>query len=176
MRTKKYVMLLGIVLMALSAAPASAQWFVTPYGGGNFGGDTPDSKFSGGAGVGFLGAGKFGFEADFGYSPNFFEASNNINFNSKNSNLATVMFNGIIAAPPHMAVRPYGSGGLGWMRSSIDDVAGAFAVRGNDLGVNVGGGVIAQFNDHVGWRTDARYFRAVGTDQTNNDFDITFGN
>jgi hypothetical protein len=56
-----------------------------------------------GAGVGFLGAGKFGFEADFGYSPNFFDASNAINFESKSSNLATVMFNGIVAAPPHMA-------------------------------------------------------------------------
>jgi opacity protein-like surface antigen len=171
----KYGMLIGAALLALTATPASAQWFVTPYAGGNFGGDTPDKKFNVGAGIGFLGAGKFGFEADFGYAPNFFDASNNINFESTSSNLATVMFNGIVAAPPHMAVRPYGSGGIGWMKSSIDDVGGAFAVKNTDLGVNVGGGLIAQFNDHVGWRTDVRYFRAVNTD-SNNDFDLSFGN
>jgi len=171
----KYAILLGATLLGLSASPASAQWFVTPYGGGNFGGDTADAKVNLGAGVGFLGAGKFGFEADFGYSPNFFDASNAINFESKSSNLATVMFNGIVAAPPHTAFRPYGSGGIGWMRSRIDDVGGAFAVKNNDFGVNIGGGFIAQFNDHVGWRTDARYFRAVVDNQEDNEFDASFG-
>jgi hypothetical protein len=172
----RYAILLGVVMLGLSAAPASAQWFVTPYGGGNFGGDTPDKKFNLGAGIGFLGAGKFGFEADFGYSPNFFDSSNSINFDSKSSNLATVMFNGIVAAPPHMAFRPYGSAGLGWMKSSINDVAGAFNVSSNNLGMNAGGGFIAQFNDHVGWRTDARYFRAVNANNNNNDFNVAFGN
>src|SRR5438045_9578514 len=86
------------------------------------------------------------------------------------------MFNGIVAAPPHMAFRPYASGGAGWMKSSINDVAGAFAVKNTDFGVNVGGGFIAQFNDHVGWRTDARYFRALTTQDSNNDFDLAFAN
>ena len=57
----KYAILVGVALLGLSAAPANAQWFLTPYGGGNFGGDTPDTKFNLGAGLGYLGAGKFGF-------------------------------------------------------------------------------------------------------------------
>jgi len=38
-----------------------------------------------------------------------------------------------------------------------------------------GAGFIAQFNDHVGWRTDARYFRAVVDNQEDNEFDASFG-
>lgn len=175
MRVNK-VMLIGIALMALTAAPASAQWFVTPYAGGNFGGDSPDTNFNVGAGIGYLGGGVFGFEVDFGYTPNFFDASNNINFDVKDSNLATVMFNAMVAGHTDWAVRPYGSGGIGWMRSRIDDVGGAFAVKNNDFGVNIGGGLIAQFNDNVGWRTDVRYFRAVVDPEEDNEFDTAFGN
>jgi opacity protein-like surface antigen len=85
------------------------------------------------------------------------------------------MFNAMVAAPTTMAVRPYGSGGIGWMRSQIDDVGGAFAVKNNDFGVNLGVGLIAQFNDHVGWRTDARYFRSLEDPQEDNEFDTAFG-
>lgn len=171
----RYVMLIGIALLAFTAAPASAQWFVTPYAGGQFGGDAQENNLNLGAGIGFLGAGMFGFEADFNYAPNFFSSSDNINFDAKDSNLSTIMFNGMVAAPVHLAFRPYGSGGIGWMKSRIDDVGGAFAVKNNDLGVNVGAGFIAQFNDHVGWRTDARYFRAVVDNEKDNEFDAAFG-
>ena len=160
--------------MGLTAAPASAQWFVTPYAGGDFGGDTTDSKFNLGGGVGWLGGGVFGFEADFGYSPDFFSTSNGIDFASE-SNLATVMFNAMAAAPQRATVRPYGSGGIGWMRSFVKSAPDAFEVRNNDLGINLGAGLIAQFNDHVGWRTDIRYFRAIVDNQEDNEFDAAFG-
>ena len=172
----KTVMLTGTALLALTAVPASAQMFVTPYAGGQFAGDARENNFNLGASIGFLGAGKYGVEADFNYAPNFFSSSDNINFDATDSNLATIMFNGIITMPPDRAVRPYGSGGVGWMRSQIDDVQGAFAVKNNDFGFNVGGGLFAQFNDHVGWRTDVRYFRAVVDDNEDNEFDVGLGN
>jgi len=172
----RHVMLIGIAVMALTAAPASAQWFITPYAGGNFGGDAPNTNFNLGAGIGYLGAGVVGFEADFNYAPNFFNSTPTINFETKNSNLSTIMFNAIVTAPTHVPFRPYASGGLGWMRSRIDDVGGAFNVTDNDLGLNLGGGFMAQFNDHVGWRADARYFRALNTKNSTNDFDLSFGN
>jgi hypothetical protein len=171
----KNVMLIGIALLALTAAPASAQWFVTPYAGGNFGGDSPDTNFNLGAGVGYLGGGVLGFEVDFGYAPNFFDASDTINFDVKDSNLATVMFNAMAAGHTSWPVRPYGSGGVGWMKSRIDDVGGAFNVHNNDFGFNLGGGLIAQFNDHVGWRTDVRYFRAISDPVEDNEFDVGLG-
>jgi opacity protein-like surface antigen len=172
----KHVMLSGIALLAFTAAPASAQWFVTPYAGGNFGGDTTNTRFDVGAGVGFLGGGVFGFEADFNYAPNFFDSSNNINFNTKNSSLSTVMLDLMAAAPVHAGFRPYGSGGVGWMKSRVNTVDQAFQVRDTDFGMNVGGGFMAQFNDHVGWRTDVRYFRALNTQNSTSDFDLAFGN
>jgi opacity protein-like surface antigen len=175
MRLKK-VMLIGTALLALTAVPASAQMFVTPYAGGQFAGAAEENNFNLGASIGFLGAGKYGVEADFNYAPNFFSSSDNINFDAKDSNLATVMFNGIVTMPPNRAVRPYGSGGVGWMRSQIDDVGGAFAVKNNDFGFNVGGGLFAQFNEHVGWRTDVRYFRAVVDNEEDNEFDVGLGN
>ena len=167
--------LIGIALLVFCAAPANAQMFVTPYAGGQFGGDTQENNFNLGAGIGFLGAGQYGFEVDFNYAPNFFSSTNNVNFDAKDSNLATVMFNGIVTAPRHWTVRPYGTAGIGWMRSQIDDVGGAFAVKNNDFGFNVGAGLFAQFNEHVGWRTDVRYLRAVVDPQKDLEFDVGLG-
>jgi Outer membrane protein beta-barrel domain len=171
----RHAMLTGLALLAFTAAPASAQWFVTPYAGGQFGGETQENHFNLGGGVGFLGAGMYGFEADFNYAPNFFNSTDAINFSDTSGNLSTVMFNGMIAAPTRMVVRPYGSGGIGFMKRSVEDVGSAFAVKNNDLGFNVGGGLIAQFNDHVGWRTDVRYFRAVVDNEEDNEFDVALG-
>jgi opacity protein-like surface antigen len=168
------VMLIGIALLALMAAPASAQWFVTPYVGGHFGGDSPDTKFNLGGGVGWLGGGIFGFEADFGYAPNFFEPGDDINFNSE-ANLTTIMFNAMAAAPMGARIRPYGSGGIGWMKSTVRDADDAFEVKNNDFGINLGGGILAQFNEHVGWRTDIRYFRAVVDPDEDLEFDVGLG-
>ena len=172
----KHVMLVGIALLAFTAAPASAQWFVTPYAGAGFGGDAPNTKADVGAGIGWLGGGVLGFEADFNYAPNFFESSDRVNFNSKDSNLSTVMLNLMASAPVHAGFRPYGSGGVGWLKSRVNNVNQAFEVRDTDFGMNLGGGFMAQFNDHVGWRTDVRYFRALNTKDSTNNFDLAFGN
>jgi hypothetical protein len=168
-------MLIVLGLLMWTANSASAQVFITPYAGGQFGGDTQENNFNLGGSIGFLGAGMYGVEADFNYAPNFFSASDDINFDVKDSNLATVMFNGIITMPPHWRLRPYGTGGVGWMRSRIDDVGGAFAVKNNDFAFNLGGGIFAQFNDHVGWRTDLRYFRALEDPEEDLDFDAGVG-
>ena len=163
----KYAILLGVTLLGLSAAPASAQWFVTPYGGGNFGGDTTDAKVNLGAGVGFLGAGKFGFEADFGYSPNFFETTtpNNNGFEFTNdSNVVTLTGNVIVGAPiggHGGSIRPYLVGGVGLIRTKVADVPGVFDVSSkNDFGFDVGAGVMGFFAQNIGLRGDFRYFRS----------------
>jgi opacity protein-like surface antigen len=169
------VIRIGVALLAFTAAPASAQMYVTPYAGGQFAGDTQENHFNLGAGVGFLGAGKYGVEADFNFAPNFFSNSESVNFDATDSNLATVMFNGIVTLPPHQAFRPYATGGIGWMRSQIDDVGGLFAVKNDNFGFNVGGGLFAQFNDHIGWRTDVRYFRAIVDNEEDLEFDVGLG-
>jgi opacity protein-like surface antigen len=171
----RFATLVVVGLLISTADRASAQMFITPYAGGQFGGDTQDNNFNVGASIGFLGAGMYGVEADFNYAPNFFSGSDAINFDVKDSNLATVMFNGIVTLPPDWKLRPYGTAGIGWMRSRIDDVGGAFDVKNNDLAFNVGAGLFAQFNDHVGLRTDVRYLRAFEDPEEDLDFDVGVG-
>lgn len=170
----RFALTLGVLLLALTAAPASAQWFVTPYAGGNFGGDTDDAKFNLGAGVGFLGGGIFGFEVDLGFAPDFFETDDSIDFDSE-ANLASLMANVIVIAPPTLAFRPYWSGGGGWIRTHLRDADDFFTTSNDDFGFNVGAGFMAQFNEHVGWRTDVRYFRALIDNEEDNEFDVAVG-
>ena len=47
-------------------------------------------------------------------------------------------------------VRPYVSGGVGLLRSRLDDVDDFFDVNENSFGMNAGGGVMMFFTDNVG--------------------------
>jgi opacity protein-like surface antigen len=115
-----------------------------------------------------------GFEIDFGWSPNFFEDTvGNANFEFGDSNVTTLMANVLVSAPPGRGVRPYGSGGLGLIRSSVSGIGNFFDdVTRNDLGVNIGGGVNGQFTENVGIRGDLRYFRSLEDDENDDDFDL----
>ena len=58
-------------------------------------------------------------------------------------------------------IRPYGVGGVGLIRTKIEDVGGFFDVASkNDFGFDVGGAVMGFFSQNVGIRGDARYFRS----------------
>src|SRR6187401_1602929 len=94
MSLRKLFITFAMALMVSAAAPtkASADWLFSPFIGANFGGN---AKFSGfdfngiddgvdvnferrldyGASLAWMSHGAFGFEVDFGYSPNFFEPS-----------------------------------------------------------------------------------------------------
>jgi hypothetical protein len=184
MRGLKLIMA-AVTALALLPATASAQgWFVTPFVGGNFGGNATFADFDDlddeverrvdfGATVGWLGSGNVGWEIDFGYSPNFFQdTAGDANFEFGDSNVTTLMANVLIGASGSMGVRPYASGGLGLIRSHID--AGTFFddLDTNDLGANVGGGVQGYFNDRVGLRGDIRYFRSLQDNEPDNEFDL----
>ena len=61
-------------------APARADWLFTPFiganlqaGGDALGFDAKSGTVNFGGSLGYMGAGIFGFEVDFGYAPNFFE-------------------------------------------------------------------------------------------------------
>jgi len=156
--------LLVVAVVALVSAPsqARADGFFTPWVGGEWAkGDHPDGgRGAFGASAGFLGGGIAGAEFDFGVSPSFFGSSDDFGSNS----VMTAMANLIIAAPIGgtfgRGVRPYGSGGLGLLRTQVD--GGNLALsssHNNDLGWNAGAGVMGYFSDHVGIRGDIRYFQ-----------------
>jgi len=168
--------------VALAAAPrsASADWLVTPFVGWNFSGSADvtgtggesfnnqfEHKLDYGVSLANMGAGAVGFEVDFGYSPNFFETgtASNRGFDFTNdSNVVTLTGNVIVGAPiggHGGSVRPYVVGGVGLIRSNVQDFEQTFDVKSkNDFGFDLGAGVMGFFAQNIGLRGDFRYFRS----------------
>jgi opacity protein-like surface antigen len=179
--------LAGLVLVA-APRPASADWLFTPFIGANFGGDASFGDFDDfddeferrvdfGASLGWMGAGIVGFEVDFGYSPNFFQDTRgDADFEFGDSNVVTLMGNVLVGAPiggqTGPGIRPYGSGGVGLIRSHIDGGDFFNDLDSNDFGFNVGAGLHGFFNDNVGIRGDVRYFRSLQDNEPDDEFDL----
>ncbi len=158
--------LMSALGVLLAAAPARADWFVSPLVGGNFGGDTnSDSrKAPFGVSFGYMGAGIIGYEAQLMYTPSFFGDKDLIGSN----NVFSLMGNVIVGAPigGERQIRPYVSGGVGLLRSRIGgDANDLFDVTENDFGMNIGAGAMGFFTPHVGLRGDIRYFRSLNGEQ-----------
>ncbi len=175
--------------LAAFATPASADWLLTPYAGLTFGknadfgdvGDFEDNfekRITFGLNAAWMGAGIIGFEADFGSTPNFFETTTgNRNFNFGDSNVTTLMGNVVLAAPiggtTGKGFRPYGSAGVGLLRSNVDGGSLFDDLSQNELGFNIGGGAHAFFSDNIGLRGDVRYFRGLQKgDDNGRDLDL----
>jgi opacity protein-like surface antigen len=190
MSVRKLIVVASLVLMGSLTAPtkASADWLFTPFVGWNWGGtanllNVPDfedefeQKAMFGASLGFMGAGVFGFELDFGYSPNFFQNTVGTgNFEFGDSNLTTLMANVLIGVPiggqSGPGFRPYAVGGVGIIKSSIGDADDLFDVSSTDFGINVGAGAMFFFSDNVGLRGDVRYFRSLQDTEAEDEFNI----
>ena len=176
---KKCVILAALAL-ALSPASARADWLFTPSIGTTFGGDTNGNEHFGyGASIGWMGAGIFGWEADFAYTPEFFEGNDDDFDFTDTSNVTTFMVNAIVGAPAGGTTgggfRPYLSGGVGLLQSSLTSADELFEVDNNDFGVNLGGGAMGFASDHIGFRGDIRYYRALSDPEEDNEFDVDFG-
>lgn len=187
MHVRKLLMISALSLLLLPASANAQSWFFSPYIGGNFGGnadfgDFPDAddeverRMDFGASIGWV-PNVVGFEFDFGYSPNFFEdTAGDRNFEFGDNNVTTAMANVIIGAAPGSGFRPYASAGVGLIRASVSSATGLFNdLSTNDLGINIGGGIGAQFTDNVGLRGDLRYFRSVQDNEADNDLDLSLG-
>jgi len=185
----------AVILLALVgvATPASADWLLTPYFGITFGKDADfgdvgtfsdnlEKKLVVGGSLGWMGAGVFGFEIDLGVAPNFFETTTGpANFDFGDSNVTSLMANAVLGAPiggtTGAGFRPYGSGGIGLLRTHVS-ARGVFKdLSTNELGLNVGGGAHVFFNDHVGLRGDVRYFRKLQKEDSpdNDPLDLDLG-
>ena len=190
MSVRKLILSAMFAGLAIAGTPtrASADWLFTPFLGANFGGnanfgafddfdDEVEKRVDFGATLGWMGKGIVGFEVDFGWSPNFFE--NTIgprNFEFGDSNVTTLMGNVLIGAPiggqSGPGIRPYGSAGVGLIRSRVSGGDFFDDLNTNDFGINIGGGVHGFFNDNVGIRGDIRYFRSLQDKVADNQFDL----
>ena len=176
---KKCVMVAALAL-ALSPASARADWLFTPNIGAGFGGDASGREhLSWGASIGWMGAGVFGWEADFAYTPEFFEGDDNDTDLFDSSNVTTFMVNALVGVPVGGTTgggfRPYFSGGLGLLQSNLTAADELFEIDNNDFGFNLGGGAMGFMTDNVGFRGDIRYYRALSDPDEDNEFDIGVG-
>jgi hypothetical protein len=155
---------LAAAVITLAPTPARADGFFIPFFGVNFGGDSgkefseafDTSQFNWGASLGWMGGGVFGFEGDFGYSPDFYgatEAGGSAAFTATGNLILGVPFGG----QQGFGVRPYGLIGAGVLSSRSD--FGAPEIDENNLTWSAGGGLMMFFGSNFGIRGDLRYFR-----------------
>ena len=183
---------LAAIIVAGAPSRASADWLFTPYIGWNWGGNAGFTDFAGdfedkfesranfGASLSWMGAGVFGFEVDFGYTPNFFEeTTGDADFDWGDSNVTTLMGNLKIGIPfggqTGGGFRPYASGGVGLIKTRIDGPEDLFEVDSTDWGLNVGGGLTAFFSDKIGLQGDVRYFRSIQDNEPDDELDVALG-
>jgi hypothetical protein len=155
-RVLKAVLLLAVSALVLRPAEARADGYVSPFLGVNFNNNSGNGRANFGFDAGWMGAGIAGLEFDLGYAPNFF-GSNNV---------LTAMGNLIVGVPVGgtygAGIRPYGTIGLGLVRTQVNGVpAPSFVpkIDDNNFGLNGGAGVMGFFSRHAGFRGDVRYFR-----------------
>jgi hypothetical protein len=156
---------------ALLAAPAvaTADGFLSPFIGVNFGGNTDDKSTVYGGSIGFMGQ-KAGFEVDFGYTSEFF-SDDTVDVDGK---VVTLMGN-VILGGRRGGFSPYAAFGAGLIRTRIDAIDDVLDVEAskNNWGGNVGGGFFAG-GKSLTLRADVRYFRAFNFDD-GLDFDLDLG-
>jgi hypothetical protein len=158
---------LSIMLLAVAAAPAQADGFVTPFYGFNFGGDSNCKQFTNcedkrrnyGVSIGRMGA-IFGVEQDISIARDFFGKVPNVE-NSVFTLMSNLMI-GVGAGP----VQPYVLVGGGLIRPHTSSNLLSFDTKNNLLGYDIGAGVNGYFSRHVGVRADVRRFHAL------QDFDL----
>ena len=166
--------LVGWILLA-SAAPASADIFVSPFLGLKFKGDSNeldldrndgarDAKMSIGiSGVVVMDKG-FGIELDLAHQPRFFERES-VSIVTR-SGVTTLFGNVILAAPisfTRESLRPFVVGGLGWMHASAQDLFGFAPVSNDFLGLTLGVGAVGFIGDVTGLRFDLRYLKSLSS-------------
>lgn len=154
-----------VVLVCVSANPARADGFISPWAGVNFGSDLSNGRGAFGVTAGAMGGGAVGGEVGLGYSPRFFGTDNDFGHNT----VIDVMANLIVGIPiggQHGAgFRPFVTAGVGLVRTQIDGgTAFNIAASNNDFGWNAGVGAMGYFNQHIGLRGDVKYLRNFNGD------------
>ena len=169
---------LTLLFIGSLAAPARADWYLTPYIGAAFGGasnqfvlndldDEFEQRVNFGGSFGWRSKGIFGVEVDYNVAPNFFQftgGTNDFDLFDLDSSVQTLMGNVVIAIPiggsTGLGFHPYVTAGLGTIRTQLRSESDVFDdITSNDTGFNVGGGAHFFLGTHFGLRADLRYVR-----------------
>jgi hypothetical protein len=172
-----YVLRLGVLAALLTltaAAPAGADWLLTPFFGTTFAGQTtlPVLDPGGFEAKHWLIGGSFawlsdnvvGFEGDVAFAPGVFVDDNEFDL-VKGSRATTLSGNVILAVPlavTRESLRPYLVGGLGLIHAGFEEPSGVLDLGSNELAIQVGGGAIGMVSNRAGLRFDIRQSRTLG--------------
>jgi opacity protein-like surface antigen len=156
-------------LVTLVSVPATAQGFITPYIGFNYGGDSAnclslrnceDKRTNWGVAIGKTG-GIVGIEEDFGYAKDFFGKTPGAD------NAVLTLMSNLMLVIPAGPIQPYGLVGLGLIRSHAKLDTSALSFTKNSLGYDIGAGINIFPVHSVGIRGDIRHLETFD--------DITLG-
>jgi opacity protein-like surface antigen len=95
-----------------------------------------------------------GGEIEFAYANDFFGDIPDVS-----TSVLTLMGN-VMIGPRLGFLRPYGLIGLGLIKTNVDFPTGIFDTDNNQLGWNLGGGLVVFLTRNIGVRGDLRYFHA----------------
>ena len=179
-RRLRRCILVTVLAAAWTAAPAHAQWVITPHLGANVAGGVELAKGGPGVSVGYFG-GPLGLEFDLQRYQHFFKDSRVYPLDSTAPPNCTgtegdlgrqpctdidpdaIGFMGNIVVPIRSQRaskwRPYGTAGLGVIRGWTNEPQ--IGRHQNNIGFNTGGGVMYSLSRRVGLRADVRYFRVL---------------
>jgi hypothetical protein len=165
------VLVLGVCATLIPAAPARADWLITPFIGTTFGISTAFLDFADaasnehlmwGASVTWLSDGLVGFEGEYAHAPRFFqEDESDVVIESQ---VTTFSGHFILAAPLAVtgdSLRPFLLAGLGLVHSNIQDQLNFAARNDNSLGLQLGGGAIGFVSNRTALRFDLRHIRTL---------------
>src|SRR5687768_16414743 len=126
----------SLLLVLIAAAPARADWLVTPHLGVAFGGATSSQHVTYGASAAWMSHGIFGVEFDASIAPDLLDEDDGVILGIADSNATTLMGNIVFGAPLGApGVRPYVVGGAGLIRTRVKDAAEVFDLDDNSFGV-----------------------------------------
>jgi hypothetical protein len=157
MRSRSIQLVLPAMLV-LAAVPASAQGFISPYAGYNFGGESAncvslqnceDKRLNIGVSLGTV-RGAAGFEEDIAYARDFFGYTPGV------SNAVLTAMSNLMIAIPAGPLQPYFVVGLGLIRSHAQLDTSILSLTQNSLGYDFGGGLNIFLGHSFGIRGDIR--------------------
>ncbi len=174
--------LLAASFGVVSAQSASAQGFISPTFGYNFGGDAgclaatdcENKNWNWGLSGGALGS-IVGVEAELLHEAQFTGETS-----TEPAAVTTLMAN-FMLAPRITIVQPYGLAGLGMIRTHVDGALSGSAESDNQVGWTVGGGLLVFVQKHVALKGDIRYYHSLealdllGIDLARDDNRVDFG-
>jgi opacity protein-like surface antigen len=168
--------LLWTAVVILVPVPVLADGYVTPWVGYNVTSKHDHGRGAFGAVAGYMGAGVFGFEADFEYTPDFFGTRREFGSNNAISAMGNFILGVPIGGTHGAGVRPFVSGGAGLMRTHHEGGALLDASRTtNAFGYNIGAGMMGFFSQHIGLRGDVRYTRSLDDTDRGSGVDVDQG-